>query len=254
MTRQRSALVTGGGRGIGAATCMALAADGIDLAINYRSDRAAADRIAAQVRDMGRRAEIFAADIADETSADWLGAQVLDAFGAVDILINNAGFGTSVAGRPGVTELRLDHVDLLMRAHVYGPIALCRRLVPQMRALGRGDVVMVSSVAVQSLSTNMATYVMAKAAMEALAHVLAREERGNGVHVNIVAPGLTDTDMGLGLMQRTSGVQTMREVDAGMPFGFVCQPADIANAIAFLVSERGRYVNGQRITVDGGTF
>ncbi len=90
--------------------------------------------------------------------------------------------------------------------------------------------------------------------MEALAMTLAKEERQHGIRVNIVAPGLVDTDMGRGLVNLTRGVTDMRALDGGSPFGFVCQPQDIANTVAFLVSDGGRYITGQRITVDGGSF
>jgi len=251
---QRTALVTGGSRGIGASTCLALARNGIDVAIAYHTSENAAHMIAEKVRAMGRRAEIFRADITAEADAQALAEQALRAFGAIHVLINNAGFGSGVVGSPQITEIRLDHLDLLMRAHVYGPLTLCRALVPQMRTHERGDVIMVSSSTVQMLGRNMGTYIMAKAAMEAMAGVLAREERSYGIRVNIVAPGLTDTEMGLGLMRKRAGIESMRDLDAKMPFGFVCQPSDVANAIAFLVSDEARYITAQRLTLDGGNF
>ena len=88
--------------------------------------------------------------------------------------------------------------------------------------------------------------------MEALAWTLAKELRPDGIHVNIVAPGLVETEMGRRLVKARSGVEDMRELDATMPYGRVCQPEDIANAVRFLVSERASYVNGQKINVHGG--
>jgi len=82
----------------------------------------------------------------------------------------------------------------------------------------------------------------------------AEHERANGIRVNIVAPGLVDTDMGLSLMKFTAGVEDMRTLDARMPFGYVGTPGDIANSVAYLVGEEGRYLTGQRITVNGGSF
>jgi NAD(P)-dependent dehydrogenase (short-subunit alcohol dehydrogenase family) len=93
---------------------------------------------------------------------------------------------------------------------------------------------------------------MGKAALEALAHTIAREERAAGVHVNIVAPGLVDTDMGFRLARARSGVDDIRALDAGSPFGHVCSPQEVAEAVLFLVA--AGYVNDQRVTVDGGTF
>ncbi len=254
MSEDRVALVTGGGRGIGAATCLALARRGLSLAINYRSDRAAAEAVAEQVRALGQRAETFAADIADEDEVATLTQQVLAAFGRVDILVNNAGFGTLAVGRTRVTETTAEAVDRLMGVHVRGPLALCRALVPRMRGRGGGHVIMVSSVSAERRDPGSLAYAMAKAAMETLGGVLAREEREHNIRVNVVAPGLTDTDMGAETMRAFAGVEDMRTLDGAMPFGFVCQPEDIANAIAFLVSDDARYITAQRLTVDGGGF
>jgi NAD(P)-dependent dehydrogenase (short-subunit alcohol dehydrogenase family) len=93
---------------------------------------------------------------------------------------------------------------------------------------------------------------MAKAALEALAMTLAKEEREHGVRVNVVAPGLVDSEMGRRLVRATQGVEDIRQLDAGSPFGRVCTPDDIASAVRFLVSDRCAYVTGQRIAVDGG--
>jgi NAD(P)-dependent dehydrogenase (short-subunit alcohol dehydrogenase family) len=250
----RTALVTGGSRGIGAAICLELANRGADIAINYHANLKAADEVAAAVRKLGRRAETFAADIGVEAEAEDLAAQALKAFGSIDILVNNAGIGSAAVGRPLVVDTTIEKIDWHIRTHVYGPLVLCRALVPQMRTRGRGDVIMISSIAAQSLGVNMGTYNVAKAGMEALAMTLAKEERQHGIRVNIVAPGLVDTDMGLSLMKFTAGVEDMRTLDARMPFGYVCTPGDIANSVAFLVGEEGRYITGQRFTVNGGTF
>jgi NAD(P)-dependent dehydrogenase (short-subunit alcohol dehydrogenase family) len=93
---------------------------------------------------------------------------------------------------------------------------------------------------------------MGKAAMEALAFTLAKEERRHGIHVNVVAPGLVETEMGRRLARATRGVGDLRELDRHMPFGRVCQPEDVANVVRFLVSERAGYLTGERIYVHGG--
>jgi NAD(P)-dependent dehydrogenase (short-subunit alcohol dehydrogenase family) len=93
---------------------------------------------------------------------------------------------------------------------------------------------------------------MAKAALEALAFTLAKEERPNGIRVNIVAPGLVETEMGRRLMKASAGVQDLRDLDAVMPFGRVCQPQDVANVVRFFVSEANSYLTGERIYCDGG--
>jgi NAD(P)-dependent dehydrogenase (short-subunit alcohol dehydrogenase family) len=111
---------------------------------------------------------------------------------------------------------------------------------------------MVSSFSAQALRVRMGAYSVSKAGMEALAQVLAKEEREHGIRVNIVAPGLVDTAMGDGFLSSRGADKKTYEKDA--PFGFICQPEDVASAILYLVSDSGRYVTGQRITINGGAF
>jgi 3-oxoacyl-[acyl-carrier protein] reductase len=248
----RTALVTGGSRGIGRAICLRLAEDGADVAINYHSNEDAAREVADAVRSMGRRAEITQGDVAVEADCRRMAQEMLDAFGKVDILVNNAGIGATAIGRPTVVDCAPEDFARLMAAHAYGPFYLCQALVPQMRGLPRGDVVMISSVAVEGFGATGFTYSAAKSAMEALAHTLAKEERANGIHVNIVRPGLVETDMGLALMKFTRGVQDMRQLDSTQPFGRVGQPEDIANAVAFFCSDAASYITDRHLTVSGG--
>jgi NAD(P)-dependent dehydrogenase (short-subunit alcohol dehydrogenase family) len=121
-----------------------------------------------------------------------------------------------------------------------------------MRSKPRGDIVFVSSVAARMLAANGAPYNMAKAALEALALTLAKEERRHGIHVNVVAPGLVVTDMGRRLVKAAMGVDDIATMDAAAPFGRVCRPEDVAGVVRFLCSEAAGYLSGQVITVDGG--
>jgi NAD(P)-dependent dehydrogenase (short-subunit alcohol dehydrogenase family) len=124
-----------------------------------------------------------------------------------------------------------------------------------MRQQGGGHVIFISSVATSGMAANGAPYNMGKAAMEALAFTLAKEEEPHNIHVNIVAPGLVETDMGVRLARAITGRKEMddlRSMDANSPFGRVCQPEDIANAVLFFCSPQSSYVTGQRLQVNGG--
>ncbi|MEX2228111.1 MAG: SDR family oxidoreductase [Dehalococcoidia bacterium] len=250
----RVALVTGGGRGIGRAICLRLATDGADVAVNYRGSEAAARAVVAEIEALGRRACAYQADISDPAACDAMLEQAIADFGQIDMLVNNAGIGSSGINRPTITDATPEQVNLLLGANLLGPLHLCRALVPHMRQAVRSDVIMISSVATQNMGPRMGIYSITKAGMEALAHTLAKEERQHGMRVNIVAPGLVETDMGRNLVRQLTGSDDMRERDKIAPFGFVCQPEDIAAAVAFLVSENGRYITNERITVSGGGF
>lgn len=252
----RVAVVTGGGRGIGRGISELLAAHGATVAVNYRNDGdAAADTVAA-IEAAGGSAKAYQASVDDiDATAAMVDAVVAD-FGGIDLLVCNAGIasrGKSVADTDPAEMMRV------VATHAFGPHHLCRLAIPTMRAraaaTGRADIVMISSVATSHMAANGAPYNMGKAAMEALAFTLAREERPNGIHVNVVAPGLVETDMGVRLSRAMTGnrdLQDLRSLDAMSPFGRVCQPADIANVVLFLCSPASGYVTGQRIEVDGG--
>ncbi len=175
--------------------------------------------------------------------------QVLKDFGHIDILINNAG----IASRGlGVADTDPAEMERVVRTHAFGPHYLSKLVLPSMRQQARGDIIMISSVAARGLGPNGAPYNMGKAAMEALAMGLFKEERRYGIRVNVVRPGLTETEMGSRLARATQGIQSMRDIDARSPFGRVAQPEDIAKVVAFLVSDDAFYVTGQTIEVDGG--
>jgi len=247
----RIALVSGGSRGIGRAIALGLAADGADVAVNYRRDEDAARATVAEIAKLGRRAYAYAADVGEYEQCVAMVDRAIAELGPIDLLVCNAG----VASR-GLTVADTDprEPDRLWKTHVYSAWALSKLVLPGMRAAPRGDVIMISSVATQYMAPNSAPYNMAKVALEALAITLAKEERHHGIHVNIVAPGLVDTDMGRRLVKGAMGVSDIRTMDASSAFGHVCTPEEIADTVRFLVSEKAGYLTAQRIGVDGGPF
>jgi NAD(P)-dependent dehydrogenase (short-subunit alcohol dehydrogenase family) len=245
----RVALVTGGGRGIGKAISLALAKDGATIAVNYRRDEDAAKETVAEIERMGGKAKAYAASVEDWDQDVAMVDQIIKDFGHIDILINNAG----IASRgQSVVDTDPAEMERVVRTHAFGPHYLSKLVLPNMRQQKRGDIIMISSVAARGLGPMGAPYNMGKAAMEALAMTLFKEERRYGVRVNVVRPGLTETEMGSRLARATQGVQSMRDIDARSPFGRVAQPEDIAKVVAFLVSDEAFYVTGQTIEVDGG--
>ena len=245
----RVALVTGGGRGIGRAISLGLAADGCDVAVNYRRDRDAAEAVVAEIEAMGRGAVAYGASVDDGEATDAMVEQVVSDLGPIGVLVNNAG----IASRgQSVADTDPDELQRVVAIHALGPHRICQAVLPSMRTLERGDIVFISSVATLNHASHGGPCSMGKAAMESLALTLAKEERGNGIHVNIVAPGLVDTTMGQKLVKATAGVDDIRTLDRHSPFGRVCQPDDVANAVRWFCSDAAAYVTGEKVNVHGG--
>jgi NAD(P)-dependent dehydrogenase (short-subunit alcohol dehydrogenase family) len=245
----RVALVSGASRGVGRAIALGLAEDGADIAVNYRREEAEAAATVAAIEALGRRAKAYQASIDDyEQDRAMVDAIVAD-FGRIDILIHNAGIasrGKSVVDTDPTEPMRL------FATHAAGAHHLAALTLPHMRKQARSDVVVISSVATLGHAANGAPYSMAKAALESLAMTLAKEEKANGVYVNIVAPGLVDTDMGQRLAKAAMGVADIHQLDERMPFGHVCQPEEVASVVRFLVSPANTYVTGEKVNVHGG--
>ena len=244
--------MTGGGRGIGRAISEQLADAGAAVAVNYRRDVDAATDTVAAIESRGGTAAAYAASVADADAMASMVAAATAELGPIDLLVCNAG----IASRGhSVVDTDPDELIRVLHTHAVGAHHACRLVLPGMRQAPRGDIVMISSVAAHSHGANGAPYSMGKAAIESLAHTLAKEELANGVHVNIVAPGLVETDMGVRLARAIYAKREMddlRELDASFPFGRVCQPSDVADVVTYLCSDRAGYLTGQRIVVDGG--
>jgi NAD(P)-dependent dehydrogenase (short-subunit alcohol dehydrogenase family) len=251
MTQHRVVLVTGGGRGIGRAVSLGLAADGFDVAVNYRRDRDAALRTVADVEALGRRAAAFEASVDDFDQDEAMVSAVVADFGHLDALVNNAG----IPGRGGaVADTDLGDLERVMRTIAFGSFFLCKLALSHLRAGDRGDVVMISSQSTVSLDPYGSPYNMAKSAQEALALTLAKEEAAHGVRVNVVGAGLSNTDMGRRLVKGAFGVSDIHELGPKFPLGRVNEPEDVAGVVRFLLSDAGSQVTGQRFAVDGGGF
>jgi 3-oxoacyl-[acyl-carrier protein] reductase len=245
----RVALVTGASRGIGRGIALELAAAGAAVAVNYRRDADAAEEVVAEVRSGGGRAIAIQASVSEQADVDRLADEALAEFGVVDLLVANAGIasrGLSIADTDPAEVVRV------MTTHTFSTHRLIQRLLPGMRSQERSDVVLISSSELNRMKANGAPYNMAKAALEALGLTLANEEVANGVHVNIVAPGLVVTDMGAKLVKAKLGLDDMAALDSTQPLGRLVHPGDIASVVRFLCSPAAAFVTGQRVVVDGG--
>ncbi|HVZ69101.1 MAG TPA: SDR family oxidoreductase, partial [Rhizomicrobium sp.] len=234
---------------IGRAIALSLAEAGADIAVNYRRDEKAAAEVVAEIEKLGRKAKSYSASVENWDEDAVMVADVVRDFGHIDILINNAG----IASRGhSVADTDPAEMERVVRVHAFAPHYLSKLVIPYMRTRGRGDIVMISSVATLRMAGNGGPYNMGKAAMEALALTLAKEERVHGIRTNIVAPSLTVTDMGSRLARATMGVTDIAQLNAKWPFGRVSTPEDVAAVVTFLVSSANPYANGQKVNVDGG--
>jgi NAD(P)-dependent dehydrogenase (short-subunit alcohol dehydrogenase family) len=244
----RVALVTGASRGIGRAIARRLSVEGADVSISYARDSESASACLAEIEASGRRGLALRAPVEDLEAGRRLVEEVARTLGPIGILVNNAGVdwdGTPVAETDPEALLRV------MQINAIAPHHLSRLVLPEMRRQERGDIVMVSSMVTEVKGGGYAPYCMSKSALEALAVVLGKEEREHGIRVNTVAPGLVETELGMRYVT-DQGLSEMREVDAVVPYGHVCQPEEVASVVRFLVSDDASYVNGQTIYVHGG--
>ncbi|KAA1394460.1 SDR family NAD(P)-dependent oxidoreductase [Aeromicrobium ginsengisoli] len=244
----RVAVVTGASRGVGAAVALGLAQDGHDVVVAYRRDHDAAREVVAAIEAIGRRAVAVAASLADPDGPATIASTAIDTFGRVDTLAHCAGVACPGAD---VVDTPVAEFERQLAVHLYGPLRLTQALVPHLREQERSAVVFVSSAVTDHMRGLGSPYNVGKAAMEALARTLANEERYHGVRVNIVAPGLVDTELGRRFIRAAHG-RDIHDLAPLLPFGSVCAPEDVAAVVRFLASEGAAHLSGVRLPVNGG--
>ena len=238
----RLALVTGGARGIGRACCLRLAAGGAKIALNYAANHAAAAETKAMVEAAGGICELFQADVGDEAAFAAAVNAANERLGPISYLVANAG----TTGPLDHSELTLDQFRETVRVNLDGVFIAIQQVKDQMLAQGFGSVVCLSSIAALRPRSRQIDYSAAKAGVVAMMRCFA-EALAPHVRVNAVAPGLTDTDM-LGRLDQTLLPTRL----AAMPLGRFGQPAEIAEGVAFLLSERATFITGHTLVVSGG--
>ncbi len=241
----KTALVTGGGRGIGRGIVLEFAREGADVAINYRRDRDAAEATAAEARKLGRRAAVLQADVADREAVDGMVAQAVQFLGRLDIAVANSGVAARVAAVADVDPAEWRRV---LATDLDGAFWTARAAIPHVVAQ-KGVFLFISSVGADLTAPGGAPYHVAKAGVNALTKVLAKEVAHAGVRVNCIAPGLVRSDMGERLLRFHGDV-----VLQSIPLGRAGEPADIGRAAVFLASADGAWITGKILRVDGGAW
>ncbi len=240
----KTALVTGASRGIGRATALALAKAGAQVLVHYGRGKDEAEAVVEEIRKMGERAQAVSANLAAPDGAEALARQVRVIVGdRLDILVSNAGISKAAT----IEETTIEDFDSQFAVNVRAPFFLVQQLLP---ILGAGSsVVMVSSLAARASVGNLSAYAATKGAIDTLVKHFASALGPRGIRVNAVAPGVVETDM-----SNFARTEAGRDFTLGMQaLKRVAQPDDVADVVAFLASDRARWVNGDTVRVDGGS-
>ncbi|HLE58667.1 MAG TPA: 3-oxoacyl-[acyl-carrier-protein] reductase [Candidatus Limnocylindria bacterium] len=240
----KTALVTGGGRGLGRAIALAFAGQGADVAVNYRGNAAAAEEVVARIRAMGRQALPIQGDTsAGREACEAIVKAALDAFGKVDILVNNAGITRDNL----MMRMNEEEWNSVIDTNLSGPFWMCRAISRPMLKARSGRIINMSSVAGRMGNVGQANYASAKAGLIGLTKSVARELASRGITCNAIAPGLIDTELTADLPAAA------REfVLNNTPLGSIGTVEDVAAAAVYFASDESKYVTGQVLGVDGG--
>ena len=241
-------VVTGGGGGIGSATCKRIAAEGGKLAV-FDLNLAAAEAAASAIRGDGGIAEAFACDIADRAAVDRAVAQTQRALGPVEALVNNAGWDVF---KPFVKTEPAEWTKLIA-VNLVGALNMHHAILPGMVERRSGRIVNVASDAARVGSSGEAVYAACKGGLVAFSKTIAREHARHGITVNVVCPGPTDTALLAGVAAGAAHPDKLIEAfTRAIPLGRLGQPDDLAASIAFLASDEASFVTGQVLSVSGG--
>ena len=239
----KSAVVTGGSRGIGRAIAVRLATQGADVAFSYKGNATAAADTTTAIEALGRRALAIQADVSDVSAADGVVKATLDAFGKVDILVNNAG----ITRDDLIMRMSEEDWRAVLETNLFGAFWMIKAVTrPMLKARG-GRIINMTSVSGQAGQMGQANYSAAKAGLIGLTKATARELASRGITVNAVAPGFVLTELTQDLPEPLKA-----EITARTPLGRFGTTEEVADAVAFLASAEAGYITGQVLAVDGG--
>lgn len=239
---QQIAIVTGGSKGIGRAICVELAQRDCYTVINYMSDKAGAEQTLALVKDAGGQGEICQFDVRDGQATAQVVEDIAGRLGSIDILINNAGIVADGLFMMMTPEKWQSVIDTSLK----GFYNMTRPVIEQMVRRRKGAIVSLSSASALMANRGQANYSAAKAGLNAASRVVASEVARLGIRVNVVAPGLIETDM----IEHAPKAQ----IKAMIPMARIGRPEEVAKVVGFLCSDAASYVTGQILSVNGGMF
>jgi len=239
-------LITGSSRGIGAEVALKAAAEGASVAVHYQHSAEAAARVVERARSLGVESEAFGADIGDGHEAEALVAAVIDRFGRVDGLVNNA--GRTLVGP--FLEIEPAQWDEVIRTDLTAAYHTSRAVLPSMVERGNGSIVNIASRLGQMGIAETAAYSAAKAGLLGLTRALAREFGPRGIRINAVAPGVTITEMTTDLVDSEEGRRRLRD----MPLGRFGRADEVADSVIFLLSDAASLFLGQTLNPNAGGY
>lgn len=238
-------LVTGGARGIGRATVLALADEGANVAFIYQHSKPAADQLCKEVEQKGVQCHAYQVDISDEAQAQAIVDKIVNEMGPIDVLVNNA----SITRDKSFLKMTKSMWDEVLGVNLNGLYNITHAVLPTMVGKGWGRIINLASLVGQQGNFGQANYAVTKGGTLAFTMTLAREVALRGITVNAVSPGFIETDMTKD-MPETS----LSSVKAMTPLGRLGKPEEVAAAIAFLASPKASYITGQVIPVNGGIY
>ena len=239
----KNALVTGGSRGIGRAVCLELARQGAHLAVNYAGNAQAAEEVAAACRALGVESFAVQADVADAAAVDAMVKQVIETFGSLHILVNNAGITKDKLA----LQMKEEEFDAVVDTNLKGAFLCMKAAYRPMMKQRYGRIINLSSVVGLRGNAGQANYAASKAGLIGMSKSIAKELASRNVTVNLVAPGFIDTDM-TAVLPEAAREALLKSI----PMGRLGQSEDVARAVAFFAAEEAGYITGQVLCVDGG--
>lgn len=240
----RVALVTGGSRGIGRAIALALAASGASVVVNYRGNEAAASEVVEQITSTNGNALAIQSDVSDPANHEALIKATTDAFGRLDILINNAG----IARDNLLLRMKTDELDDVLNTNLRGVMLLTKAALRPMMKNKWGRIINMSSIIGLTGNAGQSNYAATKAGLLGFTKAIALEMASRNITANAICPGFIDTDMTAHAMSDDLRAKAMERI----PLGRLGTPDDIANTVVFLASDAASYITGQTLAVDGG--